>query len=268
MEANGKSLILQRTLGAVVLIAAAATLVPLVLDGQGMNVAREQVQVPEEPTFELELNAKQEPQVRLLQTKGAVNRAEQNSQAAASGEELAEQPFEGDRISMQTETGAPAIVQDDLADPEATPAETATGPVNIVDGAAPKAAAALPSEPTAAGQQNMEDVIQKIAQNLPVTPKSYVADEPTSTTTQPASLGGEVADAWTIQMGAFKDRANAQKVVSQLVSRGYRAYLGTHTPGVYRVFVGPEIRRERADQLRDRVATDTGTRGVVVRYLP
>lgn len=264
MEANGKSLILQRTLGAVVLIAAAATLVPLVLDGQGMNVAREQVQVPEEPTFELELNAKQEPQVRLLQTKGAVNRAEQNSQAAASGEELAGQSFEGDRISMQAEPGAASLVQNDLPGTDTTSADTAT----IVEAAEPKAAAALPSEPTAAGQQNMEDVIQKFAQNLPVTPKTYVADEPTSTTTQPASLGGEVADAWTIQMGAFKDRANAQKVVSQLVSRGYRAYLGTHTPGVYRVFVGPEIRRERADQLRDRVATDTGTRGVVVRYLP
>ena len=52
MESNGKSLILQRTIGAVVLIAAAAILIPLALDGQGLKAGKETVQIPEEPTFE------------------------------------------------------------------------------------------------------------------------------------------------------------------------------------------------------------------------
>lgn len=243
METNGKSLILQRTLGAVVLIAAAATLVPLVLDGQGLKAGREQVQIPDEPTFELKLDDQQQPQVRMLQAKGAVNRTEQEAV---------------DAVTMDASASS--------AEPVGEPANPPD--IGVATSVEETPLGALPSEPTAAGQQNMEDIIQKITQTSAETVKPVANNTPVAPTSQPASLGGDVADAWTIQMGAFKDRGNAQKVISQLMSKGYRAYLGSQTPGVYRVFVGPEIRRDRADQMREKVAADTGTRGVVVRYIP
>ncbi len=245
METNGKSLILQRTLGAAVLIAAAATLVPLLLDGDGLKVAREQVKIPDEPTFELQLDTHQQPQVRMLQAKGAIQRAEQEAADAVSSDALGTNSI-GNEAAEPTEDSA----------------------VTATEGAHP-AVADLPTEPTSAGNaQSMEDVIQKITQGEEVTAKVPPNQTAVTATTQPAALGGDVAEAWTIQMGAFKDRSNAEKAVGQLVSRGYRAYLGSQTPGVYRVFVGPEVRRERADQLRARVAAETGTRGVVVRYIP
>lgn len=245
METNGKSLILQRTLGAAVLIAAAATLVPLLLDGDGLKVAREQVKIPDEPTFELQLDTHQQPQVRMLQAKGAIQRAEQEAADAVSSDALGTNSI-GNEAAEPTEDSA----------------------VTATEGAHPEVAD-LPTEPTSAGNaQSMEDVIQKITQGEEVTAKVPPNQTAVTATTQPAALGGDVAEAWTIQMGAFKDRSNAEKAVGQLVSRGYRAYLGSQTPGVYRVFVGPEVRRERADQLRARVAAETGTRGVVVRYIP
>lgn len=245
METNGKSLILQRTLGAAVLIAAAATLVPLLLDGDGLKVAREQIKIPDEPTFELQLDTHQQPQVRMLQAKGAIQRAEQEAADAVSNDAL-------DTTSVGSEAA------ESTEDPSAT--SIASTHSKVAD---------LPTEPTSAGNaQSMEDVIQKITQGEDVTAKVPPNQTAVTATTQPTALGGDVAEAWTIQMGAFKDRSNAEKAVGQLVSRGYRAYLGNQTPGVYRVFVGPEVRRDRADQLRARVAAETGTRGVVVRYIP
>ncbi len=229
MENNGKSLILQRTLGAAVLVAAAATLVPLVLDGDGLKSSREKLTIPDEPTFELQLDEHQQPKVRMLQAKGAIDRAQQESVAAVdadAGSPQTQQPATENNPSMESHTSDAQVNEN----------------------------------------QSMEDVIQKLSR-----PGTETLNEPATkmpVTTEPVALGGDVADSWTIQMGAFKDRGNAERTVATLVGKGYRAYLGTQTPGVYRVLVGPEIRRDRAEQLRDRVAADTGTRGVVVRYLP
>lgn len=260
MENNGKSLILQRTLGAAVLVAAAATLVPLVLDGEGIKSSREQVKIPDEPTFELQLDENEKPKVRMLQAKGAIERAGLEAGAAVEpGTEEPATPINGDSTAaLETEAAASASPEDSNAP---LPAES-EAPADPSAKEAEPVAQTLPEAPAVAGAQSMEDVIQKLSQ--PAAP----AKPPAPATPPPTAPGGDVADSWTIQMGAFKDRANAEKTVGNLVAKGYRAYIGTQTPGVYRVFVGPEIRRDRADQLRDRVASDTGTKGVVVRYLP
>lgn len=260
MENNGKSLILQRTLGAAVLVAAAATLVPLVLDGEGIKSSREQVKIPDEPTFELQLDENDQPKVRMLQAKGAIERAEQEAGAAVEpNAEGAETPVAG--VPAGAAPAASAGDTTSLAgQADALPAGEEV-PVAVLP-EDPDTPAHTPPKAATAGSQSMEDVIQKLSQ--PAAP----AKTPTPASLPATAVGGDVAESWSIQMGAFKDRANAEKTVGSLVSKGYRAYIGTQTPGVYRVFVGPEIRRERADQLRDRVAADTGTRGVVVRYLP
>lgn len=275
METNGKSIILQRTLGAAVLIAAAATLVPLVLDGEGLKASREQVQIPDEPTFELQLDEHQQPKVRMLQAKGAIERTGQEAIDAVSAADAGNGGVDAAGVAPDAGAGlgiAGTVTTNPTAATEAGLATTSTtvtaAPDSSPAGVSPsEKSVSLPSEPTSAGQ-SMEDVIQKLTQTnaQPMQPKA--AQAPMPATSQPAAMGGDVADSWTIQMGAFKDRINADKVVAQLVSHGYRAYLGSQTPGVYRVFVGPEIRRDRADQLRDRVAADTGTRGVVIRYVP
>lgn len=259
METNGKSLILQRTLGAALLVAAAATLIPLALDGDGIKAGREQVQIPDEPTFEMQLDDHERVRIHMLQAKGAIQRAEQESAAAAAA---------GDTANAQAGTGGqggdPAVPSDPKAPPVGTPAKPSAvaGNASLPPTAgSQEKSLTLPTEPTAAGTRKMEDLVQKLSQ-------PGVTGTSLSKESAAPSLAPDVAEAWTIQMGAFKDRVNADKIVAQLVAHGYRAYLGTQSPGVYRVFVGPEVRRERADQLRDRVAADTGNKGVVVRYLP
>jgi DedD protein len=79
---------------------------------------------------------------------------------------------------------------------------------------------------------------------------------------------GTLSEAWMLQLGAFKDKANAQKTLSLLQSKGFRATLNSRTPGVVKVQVGPEVRRDRAEALRQRVLTSTGMAGVLVRFQP
>lgn len=77
--------------------------------------------------------------------------------------------------------------------------------------------------------------------------------------------------AWVIQIGSFKDKANALRMVNQLRANGYRAFiqkistaLGENT----RVFVGPENKRTHAHELATRIENDLHIRGIVISYKP
>ncbi len=71
---------------------------------------------------------------------------------------------------------------------------------------------------------------------------------------------------WVVQVGVFSDEANAEKLVFRLRDAGYRAMSQAERSAertVYRVRVGPEVSREAADRLRDRLEAEQGIRGIV-----
>ncbi len=77
--------------------------------------------------------------------------------------------------------------------------------------------------------------------------------------------------AWVIQIGSYKNKANALRMVNQLRANGYRAFiqqistaLGDHT----RVFVGPENKRLQARALADRLQSEMHIQGIVISYKP
>lgn len=78
--------------------------------------------------------------------------------------------------------------------------------------------------------------------------------------------------AWTLQLASFSDKHNADKLVEQLKDGGMSAYSkqfkreGGST--LYRVYVGPEVRARELLDLRDRLQSELGLTGMVVRYLP
>lgn len=76
---------------------------------------------------------------------------------------------------------------------------------------------------------------------------------------------------WVIQIGSFKNKTNALRVVNQLRANGYRAFIqqisttfGENT----RVFVGPEYKRNAATQLATRLENHMHIRGIVISYKP
>lgn len=77
--------------------------------------------------------------------------------------------------------------------------------------------------------------------------------------------------AWVIQLGSFKNKAHALRLVNQLRAEGYRAFIqhvnvasGENT----RVFVGPEHQEKAARQLASEINTSMKLRGIVISYKP
>jgi cell division septation protein DedD len=71
---------------------------------------------------------------------------------------------------------------------------------------------------------------------------------------------------WAVQLGVFGQRDNADRLVRDLRSRGFEAFVSpVSRPGstLYRVRVGPEHDRDAAEQLARRLAA-AGHRGPVV----
>jgi DedD protein len=75
--------------------------------------------------------------------------------------------------------------------------------------------------------------------------------------------------AWVVQLGSFSSEANAIGLVERLKKEGYAAFIEPlHDDGkvAYRVRVGPELTKETADQVRDKLKKDVDIKGIVMRY--
>lgn len=77
--------------------------------------------------------------------------------------------------------------------------------------------------------------------------------------------------AWVIQVGSYKNKTNALRIVNQLRANGYRAFIqeissneGDHT----RVYVGPENKRTSAMALANRLNDHMHVQGIVISYQP
>ena len=98
------------------------------------------------------------------------------------------------------------------------------------------------------------------------------ADEEPSEAPQPAAQDAP-QPGFTVQVASFSDVANAQALVARLRDAGYSAYhreVRQDGNTWQRVFVGPEIKRERAEALRQRLADDKAfaLEGLVRSFVP
>lgn len=81
-----------------------------------------------------------------------------------------------------------------------------------------------------------------------------------------------VGEAWSIQLGTFRDSDNARRLLSQLREAGHEAYtresvLSDGTTAT-QVMVGPMRERTRAEQRRLELAEAFGVSTIVVRFQP
>lgn len=70
---------------------------------------------------------------------------------------------------------------------------------------------------------------------------------------------------WSVQIATFKSKQNADNLVKKLIKAKYAAYSIT-TNSLYKVYVGPEIKRDKAEQYRDQIRKDMGLKGLIVKY--
>ena len=98
---------------------------------------------------------------------------------------------------------------------------------------------------------------------------SLAAPGPTDVTNTSDTMQRVGVNAWVVQLGSFASEQNAKDLESRLRKEGYAAFvekLGSGTDQKYRVRVGPELVRAKAQEARDKLEKDLNLKGIVVRY--
>ncbi|MCF6218837.1 MAG: SPOR domain-containing protein [Gammaproteobacteria bacterium] len=120
-------------------------------------------------------------------------------------------------------------------------------------------------EPTTAA--TLEDIImpsdiKPVAEPQPVTPplpEPQIAHQ----AERPAAVSG-----WVVQVGSFSSQSNALALRDKLRGHGFSAFVeraeGPET--VYRVRVGPEIKKEQAHVVKERLQEKLALDGLVIRH--
>jgi len=115
-----------------------------------------------------------------------------------------------------------------------------------------------------------EAMRQKIAAANPgLKPVITELDSGSDTTPPPVSAPAPVGSGFAVQVGAFKDEAEANKLREQLRGARFAAYverLNTEQGLLFRVRVGPESERPNAEKLRDAIRSRFNLTGNVVRH--
>tara|TARA_R110001606_G_scaffold355428_2_gene506418 strand:+ start:1974 stop:2567 length:594 start_codon:yes stop_codon:yes gene_type:complete len=74
-----------------------------------------------------------------------------------------------------------------------------------------------------------------------------------------------VADRWVLQIATFKSKENSVRLVEKLKGSNYDAYSLT-TNSLYKVYVGPEFKRETSEKMREEIKKKFSLNGIVVKY--
>lgn len=75
--------------------------------------------------------------------------------------------------------------------------------------------------------------------------------------------------AWALQVGSFKDKANAQVLRDKIRAKGHPAYvdiLKSQGKKTYRVRIGPELDRSRLSKLKDKLLKEEKIKGMLVKH--
>lgn len=90
------------------------------------------------------------------------------------------------------------------------------------------------------------------------------SDSVTKEKTEPSGPHG-----WVVQIGSFSDKTNALKLRDKVRGQGFRAFVEAVTRAdgrVFRVRVGPEAERSKAEALQTQLASKAKVKGIVVTH--
>ena len=160
--------------------------------------------------------------------------------------------------------------------PPAEPAEPASGDTRVVEidlsgnGDARSAASPSAEEPAAGSSQADAPAPAQTAEAVPepapaVPPEARPAPASVAVAPAPATEAPPPAG-WTVQVAALSRADAARDMAASLKRRGYAAFVLEHRSGdrvLYRVRVGPEAERDRAEALARRL-TGEGFKPTVV----
>jgi len=85
-------------------------------------------------------------------------------------------------------------------------------------------------------------------------------------------IAGLKKTAWAVQLGSFKEKANARRLADKLRTAGYKAFMRevklTKGCAQTRVFIGPEFKQASANELSEKIEQQLKLHGFIVMYKP
>ncbi|GAB4256646.1 MAG: hypothetical protein Kow0065_05490 [Methylomicrobium sp.] len=115
---------------------------------------------------------------------------------------------------------------------------------------------------------NKPKIVEPIAKAAPILSKT-AADSPASVTqsSKPASSQVSGLVKWYIQLGSFSQQENADSLRDKLRAKGLPAFVtevNTSQGKAYRLRVGPELDKKRAESILSRLANENNLKGFLV----
>lgn len=140
--------------------------------------------------------------------------------------------------------------------------------------ALPKDAAPMPARPLPIEEERAVEPAhpppppaESVSETAPETPPA--PQEPASAAHKDSTAEGAPAKAWVVQLASFSRESNALGLRDKLLAGNHHAFVETVDRGentVYRVRVGPEVRRDTAERLRERLLKETDLEGLVMPH--
>lgn len=191
---------------------------------------------------------------------------------ARNAQDELESPSDGERPVQEEEAPAvtaPAAVVIPAAKPHARPAiPVATDARKTVK--APKPPAAIADTGAAPVQKPKSQSVAKFS-TTPTAPVSKPAAKPAKSASAPsatAARGQDINASWVVQAGTFSTESNARVLADKLRKRNLPATVHV-TQGssgtLYRVTVGSNLNRNRAEQIQKDLEAQDGVKGMILQ---
>ncbi len=100
-------------------------------------------------------------------------------------------------------------------------------------------------------------------------PPEQVSNESSASGPKVNSKKHSSIKAWALQVGSFKDKANAHNLKDRLMVKGFPAYvdiLKSPSKTTYRVRIGPELDRSRLEKLKKKVLKSEKLKAMIVNH--
>jgi DedD protein len=123
----------------------------------------------------------------------------------------------------------------------------------------------IPAKPETATFQNIEPLLKPLPSTKQIAPikKVQTTEKEVADLAQLDQQGVPVA--WTLQLASFKDAANARALRKQLLKAGHKVY-SRQNGSLVKVYVGPELKKQRLEALKKGLKEQFGLDGLLVRF--
>lgn len=125
-------------------------------------------------------------------------------------------------------------------------------------------------EPAPVPEPASVPVAKQPAPAVSKTPAAAPKPKPSEPVAARVDKSSSIESGWVVQVVSVSEEAKAIKFRNELRAKGYKAFVvkGDSSNGrhVYRVRVGPELLRSKADQLKIKLRQDTKLEGLVMKY--